>query len=371
MPIRLFTSFAEVPSDIRASLSFPRQRDFFLSFEWFELLYQSSLRLTLSPRIYVSLDDEQQPLCAMFCATEREPSDRRLLSLGNFYTVRYGPSTCDEQPGASVATERAIERSMRAVDALIDHIANERPRWDHVRLNVLQADSPEVGRVLQRFAKAGFAVDTFFQYENWYLTTTGEDFATYFSKRPSQLKNTISRRQKKLEKAHKFRIAIARYPSPMLDDMIRDFVAVYGSSWKVPEPFPDFIPTFARQAAASGTLRLGVLYVDDKPAAAQLWVTADRKTMIYKLAYVEKLAELGAGSILSKELFRVAIDEDHVGEIDYGIGSESYKKDWMSSVRTMHSLEAYNRRTAKGIFLSVAEDAKRLAKRMRASFHRA
>ncbi|HTH92549.1 hypothetical protein, partial [Mycobacterium sp.] len=57
----------------------------------------------------------------------------------------------------------------------------------------------------------------------------------------------------------------------------------------------------------------------------------------------------------SKELFRGAIDDDHVHEIDYGVGSESYKKDWMTACRRLEGLEAHNLHTLLGLSLSLTD----------------
>jgi CelD/BcsL family acetyltransferase involved in cellulose biosynthesis len=54
------------------------------------------------------------------------------------------------------------------------------------------------------------------------------------------------------------------------------------------------------------------------------------------------------GAVLSRELFRYALDIDKVEEIDYGIGSEPYKREWMSSVRNLERISAYNLRTLQG-----------------------
>src|SRR5438132_2726210 len=121
---------------------------------------------------------------------------------------------------------------------------------------------------------------------------------------------------------------MARHESDDIQPLLRDFITVYNCSWKRPEPFPEFIPMLVAECAKLGILRLGMLYVDEKPAAGQLWINTDKKTTIYKLAYDEEYRASGVGSILSREMFRVAIDEDHADEIDYGIGSEPYKREW-------------------------------------------
>jgi CelD/BcsL family acetyltransferase involved in cellulose biosynthesis len=103
---------------------------------------------------------------------------------------------------------------------------------------------------------------------------------------------------------------------------------------------------------------LGILYVDGAPAASQLWITTAKKALIYKLAYNDSWRDYSVGSILSLEMFRQAIDQDRVEEIDYGVGSEPYKKDWMEDKRRLYGLAAFNLRTASGLVRAGVEKAK-------------
>ena len=137
---------------------------------------------------------------------------------------------------------------------------------------------------------------------NWYLLLNGRTFNQYLATRPSRLVSTIKRRRRKLEAQHSVRVTIDVTP-----ERVRDFIMVYELSWKRPEPYPDFIPTLATTCARLGVLRLGVLDVDGVPAAAQLWITTGRKSVIYKLAYDDAYVDFSVGSILSSEMFRYAM----------------------------------------------------------------
>jgi len=357
MPVLVYTSFGEVPEDVRAHFSYPNQPKFLLSFDWFSLLFATSLHQTLSPRIYVLVDDRREPMGALFCGVSRGGSVRRLLSLTNFYSLEYAPSVVRGAPDQDTIVRQ-----------LIAHIATERPRWHAIRFSFLNLDTSGSQALSDHLRRAGFGVSPFFQYENWFLPLGGETFQTYFAGRPSQLRNTITRKQKRLEKHHDFSIKVIRQAGQVgeLETAVQDFVAVYNASWKQAEPFPSFIPTLAATCASLGVLRLGVCHVGGKPAAGQLWITGGGKAIIYKLAYDEQYADLGVGSVLSREMFRIAIDEDHVDEIDYGVGSEAYKKDWMTSVRRLDGVLALNRRTATGAVLAAVEAARSAMRRGRA-----
>ena len=130
-----------------------------------------------------------------------------------------------------------------------------------------------------------------------------------------------------------------------LDEALRAYEQIYAASWKIPEPYPEFIRGLCRTCAESGWLRLGVVYIDDQPAAAQIWIVNDGIANIYKLAYDERFAKLSLGSILSAHLMEHVIDVDKVHEVDYLTGDDAYKKDWMSDRRERWGIVAFNLRT--------------------------
>jgi CelD/BcsL family acetyltransferase involved in cellulose biosynthesis len=125
-----------------------------------------------------------------------------------------------------------------------------------------------------------------------------------------------------------------------IDHYMDLYYAVYHASWKAPEMDPSFHRDLAKLARDKGWLRLGFLFLDTSPIAAQLWLVSDGVAYIAKLAYDEGYKKLIPGVILSSEMMKYVIDIDRVKEIDYLIGDEPYKKDWTP-----------NRRERKGILI--------------------
>src|ERR1051325_1312244 len=231
MVTAVFTSFQEVPSEIQQQLSYPSQPNFLLSFDWFSLLFESSLAQILTPRIYVMLDENGRAVAALFCGVRRDGVLRQLVSLTNFYTLEYAPALI---PG--------VGSTLELTQQLVEHVASERPRWHIIDFKLLKADMPEAQLASTYLSSLGFSTYPFFQFENWYGETLGKSFQSYFSERGSQLRNTIVRKQKKLEKEHSVTINLGRSESPEMAALLNDFIGVYNRSWKRPEPFPAFIP---------------------------------------------------------------------------------------------------------------------------------
>lgn len=177
---------------------------------------------------------------------------------------------------------------------------------------------------------------------NWRMATGGLDFAAYWSRRPSRLRNTAERKAKaaKLEIEVHTRFDAAAWA---------DYEAVYQASWKPREGSPEFLRALAEQEGAAGTLRLGIARNDGRPVAAQLWLIENGVATIHKLAYVEDAQPLSPGTLLSMAMFRRALDDDRVEAVDYGLGDEAYKADWIDSARPVHRLVAYDLKSLRGL----------------------
>jgi hypothetical protein len=186
-------------------------------------------------------------------------------------------------------------------------------------------------------------------------------FESYYSQRPSQLRNTIKRRGKKLSQAHDVEIKIitteADFPTGF-----NAYKDIYQQSWKGDEFSFAFIEQVCRAAISEDKLRLGLLLVDGEPAAAQLWFLQRgnnsagieyHNASIFKLAYSPKYQQFSVGSILSKALTEHVLNKDSVTSIEFGMGSEPYKKDWLPKKRLRVCYQVFNQRTLYGNLLAL------------------
>jgi CelD/BcsL family acetyltransferase involved in cellulose biosynthesis len=99
--------------------------------------------------------------------------------------------------------------------------------------------------------------------------------------------------------------------------------------------------------------------------AAQLWLVVAGKAHIVKLAYDRDYFKTSVGTVLSAALFRHVIDVDRVEEIDYLIGDDRYKQDWMSLRRERRGVIAFNPRTVSGIVLAIRHIAGKFWRQMK------
>lgn len=302
------------------------RRSLFLSRAWFESLIETVPELTTAPRIGAYHAGGSSALLPTSLSARGALAPRRLRAISNYYTTLFGIVGPSHSEGAA---EGDFDWLRAAADALVAQLIEASPRPDSIWLSPLDPAAPDLAALESTLRARGWSTLSYFMYKNWYLECAGQDFKSYFAERPSKLRNTVNRKRKALFRDPAVRLEI--YPDQgELDSAIGAFQQVYSRSWKQAEPYPEFIITMARRMAGQGWLRLGVVWLGDKPIAAQLWMVCHGVASIFKLAYDEAHQSLSAGSVLSAALMEYVLDVDQVHGVDYLTGDEPYKRDWMS-----------------------------------------
>ena len=200
-----------------------------------------------------------------------------------------------------------------------------------LRLDPVSEDDANMQELQQVMVASGYECHRNFYFYNWIYQVQGRAFKDYMAERPARLRNTIARKQRKLEREHGYEIRL--FKDQNLDQAIADFNVVYNASWKAKELFSGFIEGLAHRLSESGWLRLAILYIEGQPVAAQFWFVVNGKASIFKLAYDEAWKRYSPGSILISYLMEYVIETDKVEEIDFLTGNDAYKADWMSERR--------------------------------------
>jgi ribosomal protein S18 acetylase RimI-like enzyme len=330
----------------------------FFSLYWFRHLLASTFEADKSVRIYgveQGSDKLNAELALVMCPLRARNGlflPRKLMPLANYYTSLFGPII-----GKSPSN---IEENLQI---LAMAIAEDIPRWDIVDFHPLAINDLQFDVFQEAFRHAGMAVQGYFCFGNWYLEVKGRPYHEYINSLPAKLKNTLIRKSKKLTDSSRLQMKIFTHIDHV-DVGIAEYVKIYSASWKKPEPHPAFIPGLIRHFAAQGELRLGIAYIDQQAAAAQIWIVSNRVASIYKLAYDENYEKLSIGSILTAHLMQHVIDIDQVREVDYLTGDDAYKRDWMSHRRERWGMVAFNPRTVKGRLAALIHIGGRALKRV-------
>lgn len=312
MPVQveLFDDLDAVALDAAGALDRDAQPCLFDRLDWFRLVE----RHTPPPgRLLVLRAREGEASAWLFLHVDRG----RVRALANWYSLRFG-TVGDRR------LTRALVQALRGAGI------------SSIELAPLSADDA----LAEAFGAAGWLARVEASTVTWRMNTQGMDFAGYWSGRPARLRNTAERKQRAagLDIAIHSRFDVAAWA---------DYETVYQASWKPSEGSPAFLRALAEMEGEA--LRLGIARKDGRPVAAQLWLVEGGLATIHKLAYAEDAKALSPGTVLSMEMFRRALDVDRVDAIDFGLGDDAYKADWIDSKAPMLRLVAYDLRRPRGL----------------------
>jgi len=271
---------------------------------------------------------------------------RRAQAMGNYYTCLYEPALA---PGLDAHTLARLFVAVRSQQGTVHSL----------QLAPMNPDSPAFATVERALTIAGFGTERYFCFGNWYLQAPAS-WADYLASREGKLRSTIKRMKQRLavDEGHVEVIADIAH----LERGIAAYETVYTKSWKVPEPSPGFMPGLMRMCAEKGAMRLGLVWLKGQPIAAQFWIVAHGRAEIYKVAYDEAFKSHSPGTVLTAHLLQHVLEEDGVQEVDYLIGDDPYKKNWMSHRRERLGLMAYNQASFTGLAMRLGSTLRKLLK---------
>jgi hypothetical protein len=272
---------------------------------------------------------------------------RQARALANFYTSLYAPII-----SSGLATTDLVP--------LISAIRNHDGGCASFLFAPMDPGYEAHGVLWLALKATGIVPFRYFCFGNWYLPSSGLHWQAYLASRKGGLRSTLKRMTRKFE-AEGGRVEVIAQPERW-QAALSAYQAVYSTSWKVPEPFTKFIPSLIETCARKGWLRMGIAWLGERPIAAQLWIVTNARAEIYKVAYDEAAKQYSPGTLLSAHLLRHVTEQDGVAEVDYLIGDDPYKKDWMSHRRERWGIVAYDPKTLGGWIGLARELAGRIAK---------
>ena len=280
----------------------------FFTREWFETLYAKTFEDDQS-LLLASVVDEGSVLALLPLIG----ANQRWQSLSHGYTALYSLLLVEEKQ-AEVLVCLVEGLSQMPIHSL--------------QLKPVAKDDSNMLSLQQALESSGYDYYQHFFFYNWFHRTQRQSFDEYMAGRPAQLRNTIARKRRKLEREHECKIRL--FKGDEVQQGLMDYHAAYSASWKANEQNVALLDAVAINLSVPGWTRLAVLTIDGKAAAAQLWFVVQGKASIFRLAYDEEWKRYSPGSILTAYLMQYVMDIDKVEEIDFLTGNEAYKQDWMS-----------------------------------------
>lgn len=312
---------------------------------WFDILQKTVYPSDTGVRYHYVTDGKETTLMPLHLSTSGW-GVKTLGALSNFYTALYAPLQTSASNGP-------------ALRHLLTAAITEHGGAHVIRLEPLDSDSPGYHHLLNELRAIGWIPFSFYCFGNWFLEVKN-GWDGYLQSRSANLRSTIKRRNKSFAAAGGTLEVISSPEN--IEQAITAFQEVYLASWKVPEPYPDFVPTLIRRMAEEGMLRLGIARLGNQAIAVQLWIVCGKKASIFKLAYHENYADHSPGTVLTAHLLRHVIERDGVTEVDFLKGDDKYKRMWMSHRRERRGIVAYNPATLVGSLLLARELTGRMLK---------
>lgn len=309
-----YSDWNQLPESADALFVQEEKRSIFFSRPWFECLTARALDVDHTMVLACVLDGDRVMaiLPLMECA-----------GVKTWYSLTHGLTPLYSLLLADDDQERVLSCLAQALDQL---------PVNALLLQSVAEDDKKLKGLTRLLEIAGFKCEKKFRDYNWVYHLQGQSYKEYMAGRPALLRNTISRKMRKLEREHGYEIRL--FTGEDIPRRMSDYHVVYNASWKQNEIWnADYQNCFIEAFSRAGWSRLAIMYIKGQPVAAQLWFVCYNKASIFRLAYDKAWRQYSVGSILTSFLMEYVIDTDWVEEIDFLTGNDAYKQDWMSERR--------------------------------------
>ena len=307
-----YTHWQQLPDNANTLFAQYEKDSLFFSRLWFENLVKTALKNEQSLLLPCVIEDENVLAILPLIQNKGE----NWYSLSTQYAARYTLLLADNAP---TDTLNCLVQGLQQLP------------FRYLSINPIAEDDKNINALQNVMEKSGFHCHRTFRFFNWYYPVQGQAFKDYMASRSGVVRNNIARKQRKLQREHGYTIQL--FIDEDLQQAVTDYHQVYQASWKANEFFTDFTQGVVESLAKPKWLRFAILYIAEQPVAAQIWFVAHGKANIFRLVYDENWKRYSTGSILTQYLMEYVIDTDKVEEIDFLMGNDAYKKDWMSERR--------------------------------------
>ena len=346
---RRFHNFAELPAAYDALRARLAQAGLFGEPAWFELLM--TLGFDPSDRMFVfavEAADGRPLLLAPLRFGRHDGAARGALVLASVsHTENFAPAAIALDPSLDEAQSATVIATLLRGLRNGDPALTEAP-VDLVRLWPMAEGSPYARLLEHAVREAGFIAQVYANSYNRYEDVAGLSHAQYFAQRSANLRYSVRRRRRALERDGGLTLELVR-GGDALEPAIADYVMVSLKSWKRPSTtVADEIIGMMRLASSRGALRLGLLRLHGVPVAVQFWLVNAGVAHCVRLSYDESYKKAAAGIVLTDYMIEQVLDGDRVARLDFGYGREGYKASWMRQGQVHAGVLGFSPRSWRG-----------------------
>lgn len=336
--IECFDAFSAVPEVFLNIMADSEQSSIFNGADWYKNFYENVAKIDGEVIFYcLYKNSEAAAILPIWYQLDKESKIfkvRHATTMSNYYSPIFELSFVDDLVSLN-----------EAYQVLISKIVSSEHPWDY--LDVFPTSDKHKAALIEVCDSLKLSAFPYLLTQNYYQEDI-VDYDSYISQRPSILKNTIKRKTKKLDKSVDWNIKIFQQQDD-ITEALEKYHDVYKSSWKIAEPYPNFINGLVELSHRRGWLRLGLLTIDGEAIAAQLWLVFGNTAYIYKLAYIKSFRNYSPGTILTNALVEHVIKTDKVSKIDFLTGADSFKLDWMTVYRELLGVQIVNKGRLVGL----------------------
>ena len=343
--VNLYDDLDSLPESYEQFFLDIAKKDFFSSRAWLENIFDTTMENGARPRFYgVESNDTESTPQALLIVTAAAQNGAKIKGWWVNDKAIAGTTNCLSYSHTFLYTDRN-ENLSATIDALVAQLKKD--KHSLVDLNLFASDSNSLPVLHKTFNKAGMKSSVYEYCSNWVENTEHLDYEQYLANRSKSTRKGTLRKKRRLQEKHAVRFEILTQECDS-EKAISLFDEVYAKSWKEPNYFEDFTPGLIRMCAQQGTLRFGVLYIDDKPASVELCIAANNKATFAKSAYDPTYAEHSASSILLLHMIEHVINSDQTKLLSFGLFDDAYKKSWCQERRIIKGIVAFNTHTFWG-----------------------
>ena len=280
--------------------------------------------------------------------------------------------------GANTRSGYALLRAgaeHRALSAMVAAVQDEEPTYLRIHMRGIREGAP----LLSARRSPGFRVSTV-PAAMWRASARGSflpvqgSYAAYEKGLPSNFRRNIRKASNRCERTHETVYQFRTGADAGAPELFDEFIQLEASGWKgtagtaiqcTPRRV-EFYSALTRRLSEMGCLEWHFLELDGTPVAGHLAIRFGRSLVLFKIAYDEKYARLGPGSLLFREAASRAFADEGLDEINC-LTDRAWHRNWQMATANYSDMVITRDRPLPALVSLLETQAPLLARRVQAT----